>query len=325
MRSFAKRMMLATLNAFGFTVSRQAAPLEYEPPPIFEDPLDALHFHAGGKRAAFHCPLEQIRHTFAFSFSALGWHPFVAVLQEYGAGLVGSYEESVLQAFYDAWQPSHADEAIAGFARHAPPAFHRLPSRDAYVKPWVSHTIEDSRERFETWYREDYAQYGWAFDPAVHGDKAFGPVHADLGKAEYARLTGVLESIRANGYDRRLGDVGVEILKRGSEFLFLKWGGGMHRTAAMAALGYETVPATFNGSRAAIFDVAHVEHWPNVRSGLWTREAAVRYVDHLFDFDSRSWAAERGLLLEQRHRDWRRPVMDVRDRTPGDVLAGGHE
>jgi hypothetical protein len=325
MRGLAKHMILATMNALGLTVSRRAAPHPHEPPPIFDDPLEALHFHAGGKRAAFNCPLEQTRHAFGFSFSALGWHPFVAALREYEAGLAASYEESVLQAFYDAWQPSHASEAIAGFARQAPPAFHRLPSRDAYVKPWVSHTVEDMRERFETWYREDYAQHGSVFDPAVHGDKFFGPVHADLGKTEYARLTGVLASIRANGYDRQLGDVGMEILKRGSEFRFLQWGGGIHRTAAMAALGYETIPATFSGSRAAIFDVAHVDHWPNVRSGVWTREAAVRYVDHLFDFDSASWAAERGLLLEQVHPDWQRPAIGLRDRTAGDVLAGGHE
>jgi hypothetical protein len=325
MRGHAKRMILAALNALGWTVSRRAAPHRPEPPPIFDDPLEALHFHAGGKRAAFHCPLERTRTAVGFSFASSGWHPFVAALEEYESGLAGSYEESVLQAFYDAWQPSRASEAIAGFARHAPPAFRLLPSRDAYVRPWVSYTAEEMRERFETWYREDYAQHGSAFDPTVHGDKVFGPVHADLGNVEYARLTGVLASIRANGYDRRLGDVGMEILQRGSEFRFLRGGGGIHRTAAMAALGYETVPATFSGSRAAIFDVAHVDYWPNVRSGLWTREAAVRYVDHLFDFDSRNWAAERGLLLEQRHRDWRRPAVGVRDRAPGDVLAGGHE
>lgn len=62
----------------------------------------------------------------------------------------------------------------------------------------------------------------------------------------------------------------------------------------MSALGYKTIPAVFK--RDHIIRVDDVDYWPQVRSGVWGRDDALRYVDHLFDFDSRAWAQERGLL-----------------------------
>lgn len=324
LRRFVARPVEAALGAIGYAITRRPEPPRpRDPPPLFEDPLEALHHHRGGKPAAFLCPLEQSRQAFGFSFSPLGWHPFVATLQEYAAGLAAAYQDSLLHTFYEAWQPATASEAIAGFAPHAPSSFERLPSLDAYLKPWISDSVEELRERFASWYRKDYAQYGVALDPAVHGDKFFGPVHPDLGEVEYRRLTGVFTSIRTGGYDRQRGDIRVEVLKRGPELRFLNAGGGMHRMASLAALGYEAVPAIFRRRRAALFDVADVDYWPNVRSGVWSRKAAIRYVDHLFDFDSTRWAAERGLLLEQQHENWPEAGIDVASRGRGTIVAGG--
>ena len=225
----------------------------------------------------------------------------MAALQEYEAGLASQYPGSVLEAFYRAWQPATAAETIAGFTAHAPPAFHRLPSHAAYVAPWRAESVAQAWEALQEWYRRVYSRFGADFDPAVHGDKFYGPVHPELGALEYDRLTSVFASIRASGYDRWQGDVRVIVLKRGSDMLFLKWGKGMHRTSAAVALGHDTIPATFFKSQETYFDVADVDYWPGVRSGLWSREAAVDHVDHLFEFDSRRWAADRGLLPEQRH------------------------
>ena len=43
-------------------------------------------------------------------------------------------------------------------------------------------------------------------------------------------------------------------------------------------------------------------YFVNVERG---RADAVRYFNHLFDFDSRGWARERGLLLEQKYPELR--------------------
>ncbi len=62
----------------------------------------------------------------------------------------------------------------------------------------------------------------------------------------------------------------------------------------MQALGERTIPAVFK--TPCLYDVADVAYWPDVRSGIWSKEEAIRYVDHLFEFDPRSWAREHGLL-----------------------------
>lgn len=61
----------------------------------------------------------------------------------------------------------------------------------------------------------------------------------------------------------------------------------------MTALGFQTIPARFH--RQHVVDIEMAEHWPQVRSGLWTQEQAEAYFNHLFDFDSRAWARARGL------------------------------
>jgi hypothetical protein len=59
---------------------------------------------------------------------------------------------------------------------------------------------------------------------------------------------------------------------------------GHHRIGAAAALGMTTIPA--HVSHGAIINVKDLEHWPQVRIGVWSREQALGYFHHLFDFDS---------------------------------------
>jgi hypothetical protein len=49
-------------------------------------------------------------------------------------------------------------------------------------------------------------------------------------------------------------------LKRGSEYRYLRIGPGFHRTVVMAALGYETVPATFQ--QPFVINLDNVDYWP---------------------------------------------------------------
>ena len=283
------------LSSRGYTISRRRPAPARQPPPLFDDPLEALHHYRGGRPAAFYCPLASTRQWLGFSYAPEGWHPFVATVQEYAAGAAASYGKSILRAYYDAFQPTTAAEAIPDSTTWAPEAWRHLPTEAPEAAPWTSTPFEEVRATTDYWQRRDYAAFGFEHNPAEHGVSAFGPVHPDLGEVEYGRLTELYASIREKGFDRGSGDVLVTMLKRGSEFRFLKSGGGMHRTAVMAALGHATIPATFRRDRAALFDVTDVDYWPNVRAGLWTREAATRYVDHLFDFDSARWAKERGL------------------------------
>jgi hypothetical protein len=126
------------------------------------------------------------------------------------------------------------------------------------------------------------------------GFNGHGPVSDALGAIEFRRIAHLVISIGRYGFDR-VGDDGVQvdILLRGDEKRFVNCG-GQHRTAVMDAMGAAHVPAR----RRNIVNRDDAAAWPNVRSGLWTLAEALRYFDHLFDFDSRRWAAERGLCVD---------------------------
>ena len=148
------------------------------------------------------------------------------------------------------------------------------------------------------WYQRDIAEHGNALlDMKSHGFTDFGPVSDELGRMEYKRLTNIYNRIKQEGYNREKGDVGVMVLQRNDEYRYLVTGNGYHRMAVMSSLGFEKVPATFN--RLWILSAGDVDYWPQVISGVWSREAATRYFNHLFDFDSRAWAVELGLASRE--------------------------
>jgi len=114
------------------------------PPPIFDDPREALYHTAGGKQAAFHCPLQETVLLSGHSFGQDAWNPFGATLKEYGSGACRTYEGSVLEAYFDVWQPANALEVFR-VLDDEPAVFSELPNY-SYVLPWESCTIEERLE-----------------------------------------------------------------------------------------------------------------------------------------------------------------------------------
>lgn len=93
---------------------RESARGAEQSPPIFDDPLEAIYRERGGKRAAFHCPIDRCVHINGLNFSAGGWHPFSALLEGIGTGADASYEGSILERYYQVWRPRNAREALIG-------------------------------------------------------------------------------------------------------------------------------------------------------------------------------------------------------------------
>jgi len=278
-------------------ISKNNTPQKTTPPPLIDNPLEALLQRQSGKNIAFKCPIDLCRAENGFGFGPSHWHPFVATLKQFEKNNDLQYDESILKQFYQTWQPGNAAEAIAGF-KDAPETYYKLPAYCAYLRPWTS-ASPDSFDKISIWSNRGNAEHGrpdlqWR----VHGLHWFGPVSREKGKFEFERLISVYNSIKKNGYDRLFGDIGVRILRSDEDYIFTTGGGGLHRTAAIAALGHKTFPAQF---KVADFlaDTKDVEYWPLVRSGLWSENEALAYVDHLFKFDSRSWARRIGLPLNK--------------------------
>lgn len=296
-----KRLVKTLLKKAGIAVRRipkeQSQYAQPDPPPIFDDPLEALHYNYGGRKAAFHCELDQCVVFNGLSYASHGWHPFYATLEEYQGGVCSSYRGSILEEYYNSWQPGNALQSLIG-CEEGSSSLSSYPSYQT-IFPWVSYTVNELEDRIKRGYRRENKKHGQPDLGVAAGHKLHGPVNPKKGRIEFNRLVNTFKSILSKGYDRRHGDIRVFMLKRDSSFLYLVVG-GVHRAAAMKALGYETVPAEFGYNSPCIIDIDNVDYWPQVRRGVWDRETAIQYVNHLFDFDSHAWAEARGLLRTQR-------------------------
>jgi hypothetical protein len=262
--------------------------------PLLSDPLDALHSTHGTKPASFECDIDKCIGLNGLAFGADGWHPYSAFLADYQSASVQHYEESPLHQYYTNWQPSNLQEAFIGLPDNYPC---ELQNHHAHLVdqmlPWFAGTASEADAVVQKCYNKDRAEHGCPhLSAAANGFAIHGPISSEAGQLEVARLRRVYESLRAKGYQRAFGDIGVVMIKRDDDHRFIVRN-GVHRTAAMGVLGYSKVPATF--LTPTVFDVRDVERWPQVARGVWDRHLAKKYVDHLFDFDSAEWAYRRGL------------------------------
>jgi hypothetical protein len=288
-----RRFVRDVVRAAGFEVRRLDQSPE-RPAELFEDPLAALHHARAGVPAAFTCRLQDICDPLGFSFAADGWHPWVAEVVDQSRRASDGFEGSYLERYFESFQPRTALEALPGFVPDGPCGLSSLPNHLFWLAPWEASSVDALDAGIREWIGRGARERGLVdFDLARDGNPYHGPVSRELGEVEVRRLRAVTTALRAAGYDRRFGDSLVYLVRRGRELRVVKYGSGYHRTAAMAALGHVTIPARLRPPHAV--DVVDVDDWPQVRSGMWSRTAALRYVDHLFDFDAVAWARDRSL------------------------------
>ena len=294
-----KQEIKQVIRRAGLEVHRVAYNQDYyknkkDLPPIYDDPLAALGFEQSGETAAFKCPLNLTVKPNGLSYGSDKWHPFVETLREYGKGEITTYEGSVLEAYYATHQPANASEGIIGFKQT--PDFFRSKAAHIYRhSPWRSLTPTEIDAEIKRFTKQHSLSHGNQFMTLnSDGFQYHGPVSLRKGRLEYQRLIRTYNSVKDNGYDRRQGHAQFFILRRENEIRYLALGSGNHRTATMAALGYKTIPAIFQ--RPSFIDLDMAQYWPQVQRNLWSVDQAVAYFNHLFDFDSKTWARGAGLL-----------------------------
>ena len=253
------------------------------------DPLSAIFSLRGGERAGFKCPIKHIRTPLGFGLSRTQWHPFLAAVME---GSLTNVKRSVLIRFFDCWQPESASDAIPGFYS-MPTGLGAFPPSAAYLSPWSAKSPEAMSKWVERSERRARQEHGYLFSRACLDSQSYTEAVA---RFEAARLREVEKSIKSNGFDPSFGFISCTIFKRDDEFVFCVINGN-HRVAVMAALGYEWVPAHIYPGPYMI-DLADIDMWPQVRSGLWSKNEATNYFNHIFDFDSLAWAQENNLWTQ---------------------------
>lgn len=287
MKAILKRSIAWSLRLAGVERSRRRR--AQLPSPLYKDPQEALLRQQAGEAAAIEAPLSDCVIFNGLSLSPTGWHPFVYALLEALVASRPTYVGSRLESFYDRWQPNNAQEALLG-ANQGPSWLANYPPILMHA-PWLKESPDERLTTIRRIIEEENRAHGDASLGPDAGYGLMGPVTRAKGEIEYSRLVSVALSIRALGYDRSRGDITAQVLRDGDRYRY-RIVHGHHRAAALAALGHETVALL----PRMLVDVQHINHWPQVRPGYWSRDEAASFFFHHFEFNSRAWAAERGLL-----------------------------
>ena len=259
-----------------------------ELPLVLEDPIEAMHRHRGGKDTAFEGPLDKYVLSNGLSYREEAWSPHYETIIQHANGDINEYKDSSLYHFAQVHNPRNALESIIGF-KDGPKSFKNLPPYLYQLYPWTSETAKDKEKSIKQWYHNDALEAG--VEGVILKEDGFHSVRWNRGT--YRRLIQLYESISKSGYMRSLGHVEVMILRRDDEYRYLVVH-GHNRVAVMHAMGYVSIPSICRSPW--VVDLKDVAYWPQVRRGIWDKESATAYFNHLFDFDSCSWARSKGLL-----------------------------
>lgn len=273
-----KSSLRSTFILVGLDVRRKRAFEPTEPPPLYDDPLEALYLSTQHDLpAAFKCPIEAIVDPKGFGFGKEAWHPFVAATQELERGGEAA-AEALLERFYTEFRPQSAAEAYLGFSK-APTFLAGLAPHLYLLAPWTIETPEQMLSLVEEFIQSDNREHGGGgLTLFKDGHPMIGPVTPEKRKLELQRLAHLYRSMKQSGYDRTMGDSRYIMLRRGRDCRYIPFGGGYHRASVRAAQGVDWVPGQFYPRRAFV-DVADVDYWPQVRRSLWSRSQALAYVD----------------------------------------------
>lgn len=238
---------------------------------VVEDPREAW-LRAGGRPFLFDVPAANVR-AIGFSGSDPA-NPFVVTLRDYAAGRCKEYSGSALEDFYRRWQPFR-DGADGRVDKADPPWKHnrRRPENTAAGRLQRSEFQDISRELGVR--PED-----------IRGHITGGPVTAAFGEVTFRRLARLHDAFVRDGFRPEESDAAYPsgtCYSRGEDFR-VAVGSGKHRVTVMLALGWPKIPIELGHRKApAAIRREDVDDWPNVRSGLYSTEEALRTFDVFFE------------------------------------------
>lgn len=286
-RSLARRLF----NQLGFDVHRVGR--QARSSHVYDDPYQALL--ARPNRVVFSMPTSACLDKLGFSYGR--WQPWVETAKQ----LVSSneplaYRDSLFRAFYETWSFDIIDSVFgsalpAGKIRdHFLKMFHGvyLP-----FSPPMRHTLVADIEASTKYLAIDNMRAGeeLSMEESLRDD---GTWSDRKGEIELFRLASLLQSITTHGYhrgDTNDGDIEGYLLRRDGELRFVVVR-GLHRAAVLAALQHPMLVVRLFVN--LIIDLESITSWPLVRQGVWSRAMAIRYFNHLYDFDGDGWKSRNG-------------------------------
>ena len=234
--------------------------------------------------AGFEIELEHCTSFVGFSYSGGGWNPHVATLEEFVRNPALTYEQSSLYRLHQAFVPTNLQELF-------------VENQAGQLQPLSD--LPPDRQLF---------RYVWAISPALitkmtsgdrHGPTGhhyFGPMPADKGEAQFARLLATYQSIERDGFQPdRYGPIMGYFLADDDSYRFVV-GSGNHRLAALKVLGHTKVRVALTRTHPAVVHRSRLDTWTVDQGGPFQRDTAYALFDKLLSEDGMNKARNLGLV-----------------------------
>ncbi len=199
---------------------------------------------------------------------------------------------SVLEHYYSLVQPINACEWLGVDPGQCPDLAEVPPW--AAPDPWREKTISEQDQHVRRYTGRESERERHALS-ITEGWTYCGPVSEEKLEMESGRLHRLMSSIQSKGFEIptiRADDLTASLLVDNSGNWRWVVENGKHRASVLSALGYKSVPVRVK----LVVHRSDAEAWPNVTSGVYTKEAALKYFDRFFSEDSppvvHRWDAE---------------------------------
>jgi len=255
---------------------------------------DQLFTTGQGNIPAYSVPVTDITWDNGFSLHPDGWNPYCQTAKEYLSGTVQRYKDSTLYTFYKSFTPESAGAYLSSDLSSTGPL--SKTSAHSYILPWSTLTPEERLKSRQKQNREEEKVFASVFGKKkkISGVNKMGPVSLDKGQLEFDRLVSLADSVKKQGYNRSLVmDIEAVALQYKDRILYVV-SSGFHRSAVLAALGYQSVPLLFKPRLIINMDL--ILQGPAVRNAFWTREDVETYLNYLFTENGSARARSLGIL-----------------------------
>lgn len=240
------------------------------------------------KNNFFHADLEKCIDSFGFKYQN-GWQYF----SQLAANIYQNNDDLGYKFFLDFLTKHNYSNVYEGhlIAFEKSESLKQFsPSTLAFLLPWSGNSIDTVEMKVKKVIDEE----GLVTDKNI-SNPLDNVEH--LATNHFNRMKKIVENVKAFGY-KQISDVydpvSCYVLRKDDEVRYLIFS-GQHRVAAATAANSNQIVLSFKSN--LVIDKKDINDWPLVKQGVWDKADAEKYFDHLFEFDSKSWATTNGFKV----------------------------
>lgn len=276
-----KSVLKSTFRKLGYRI----VPDNFDYPKDLRDSIDHpinAKYYARKSNFLLNVPPEKCVILWGYSCSTKVGNPFVDTVIDYCDNNHTEFKGSKMEKFYKSIQPVNVAE-LFNLEGELNTELVDVPAY-AMVLPWKNMDMKTNKNFVEKYVRHENKARGRELSVS-HGVQQFGPISKEKGDLEIKTLIKLTESIKQKGYsrsDNKNDDITAVVLVKDEDYKYMVHD-GTHRAAALTALGYKFLTIRIEPSVIPAFIYRNeVKYWPQVNSGLYSREQALQIFDTIY-------------------------------------------